>query len=45
MKGLKEMLLCEQRRLEKILERTEEMKKDAPPGTLQISGSRQWIQF
>ena len=38
MKGLKDMLLCEQRRLEDILEKTtKEMEKDVPPGSLRIS--------
>lgn len=45
MRGLKDMLLCEQRRLENVLERTKEMEKDAPPGTLRISGSKKWVQF
>lgn len=45
MKGLKEMLLCEQRRLEGILAKTREMEKDAPAGSLQISESKKWVQF
>ena len=45
MKGLKSMLLKEERRLETILEKAKEMKKDAPPGSLQISGNKKWTQF
>lgn len=46
MKGLKDMLLCEQRRLEDILEKTtKEMEKDIPPGSLRISVNKQWVQF
>ena len=46
MKGLKDMLLCEQRRLEEILEKTtKEMEEDVPPGSLQISATKKWIQF
>ena len=41
MKGLKDMLLCEQRRLEEILEKTtKEMEEDVPPGSLQISATK-----
>ena len=46
MKGLKDMLLCEQRRLEDILEKTtKEMEKDVPPGSLRISVNKKWVQF
>ena len=45
MKGLKSMLLKEERRLETILENAKEMKKDAPPGSLRISGNKKWTQF
>lgn len=40
MKSLKSMLLKEERRLETILEKAKEMKKDAPPGSLRISGNK-----
>ena len=46
MKGLKDMLLCEQRRLENILEKTaKKMEKDVPPGSLRISVNKKWVQF
>ena len=46
MKGLKDMLLCEQRRLENILEKTAKgMEKDVPPGSLRISVNKKWVQF
>ena len=45
MKGLRSMLLREQKRLEQILEKVKETKKEAPPGTLRISGNKNWVQF
>ena len=39
MAGLREMLLQEQNRLEKILQNTSEQLKDAPPGKLRLSSS------
>lgn len=40
MAGLREMLLQEQNRLEKILQKTSEQLKDAPPGKLNITVRR-----
>ena len=37
MADLREMLLQEQNRLEKILQKTSEQLKDAPPGKLRLS--------
>ena len=45
MTGIKEMLLKEQDRLEKILSKTRKQVKDAPPGSLRLSKSRGWIQY
>ena len=45
MTGIKEMLLKEQDRLEKILSKTRKQVKDAPPGSLCLSKSRGWIQY
>ena len=48
MADLREMLLQEQNRLEKILQKTSEQLKDAPPGKLYIltrKGSSANIRF
>ena len=45
MSSLREMLLYEQARLEKILRKTEEQLKDAPQGTLRLSNSKKWTQY
>ncbi len=45
MAGLREMLLQEQNRLEKILQKTSEQLKDAPPGKLRLSSSNKCIQY
>ena len=45
MTGIKEMLLKEQDRLEKILSKTRKQVKDAPLGSLRLSKSRGWIQY
>ena len=45
MAGLREMLLREQDRLEKILEKTSEELKDAPSGKLRLSSSNKCVQY
>lgn len=45
MRGLRDMLLYEQRRLEQILETTQKRAADAPQGYLRISGNQKWVQF
>ena len=45
MSSLREMLLYEQARLEKILRKTEVQLKDAPQGTLRLSNSKKWTQY
>ena len=45
MAGLREMLLQEQDRLEKILQKTSEQLKDAPPGKLRLSSSNKCVQY
>ena len=45
MVGLKEMLLLEQDRLERILQKTTERLQDAPQGTLHLSSSSKWVQY
>ena len=45
MAGLREMLLQEQDRLEKILQKTSKQLKDAPPGKLRLSRSNKCIQY
>ena len=45
MAGLREMLLQEQNRLEKILQNTSEQLKDAPPGKLRLSSSNKCVQY
>ena len=45
MKGLKEMLLQEQKRLEQILQKTTEQLKDAPCGRLRVSKRKNWTQY
>ncbi len=43
--GLKEMLLQEEKRLEKILTQVSERLKDVPDGALRLSFSKKWIQY
>lgn len=45
MAGLREMLLQEQDRLEKILQKTSEQLKDAPLGRLRLSSSNKSVQY
>ena len=45
MAGLREMLLQEQDRLEKILQKTSEQLKDAPQGKLRLSSSNKCVQY
>ena len=45
MAGLREMLLQEQDRLEKILQKTSEQLKDAPQGKLRLSRSNKCVQY
>ena len=45
MRGLKELLLEEQKRLEKIIEKTRISLKDAPEGTLRMSRSHNKLQY
>lgn len=45
MKNLKEMLLQEQYRLEKILQKTAEQLEDAPQGTLHLSRCNNTVQY
>ena len=45
MKGLKELLLEEQQRLEKIVKETKDYLKDAPAGTLRMSKSHNKLQY
>ena len=45
MEGLKEMLLQEENRLERILQRTREQLKNVPGGTLRLSNSGKWVQY
>ncbi|OUN91728.1 hypothetical protein [Blautia sp. An46] len=45
MTGLREMLLQEQDRLEKILQKTTERLKDAPQGRLRLSTNKKWTQY
>lgn len=45
MKGLKELLLEEQQRLEKIVKETKDYLKDAPAGTLRMSKSHNTLQY
>ena len=45
MASLREMLLQEQNRLEKILQKTAKRLKDAPQGTLRLSSSKKWVQY
>ena len=45
MKGLKELLLEEQQRLEKIIDETRNRLKDAPTGTLRMSKSHNTLKY
>ncbi len=45
MKGLKELLLEEQQRLEKITKKARNNLKDAPIGTLRMSKSHNKLQY
>lgn len=45
MVSLRERLLQEQHRLEKILQKTTEQLKDVPQGTLRLSSSKKWVQY
>ena len=45
MAGLREKLLQEQVRLEKILQKTSKQLKDAPPGKLRLSSSNKCVQY
>lgn len=45
MVSLRERLLQEQHRLEKILQKTTEQLKDIPQGTLRLSSSKKWVQY
>ena len=45
METLKEMLLKEQKRMERIVEKTKVRLKDAPQGTLRLSSCRKNIQY
>lgn len=45
MKGIKELLFEEQKRLEKIIKKTKNQLKDAPEGTLRMSKSHNMLQY
>ena len=45
MANLKESLLKEQNRLEKILRKAEKQLKDAPQGTMRLSSSKNQVQY
>ena len=45
MEGLREMLLQEENRLERILQRTREQVKNVPGGTLRLANSGKWVQY
>ena len=45
MTNLKESLLKEQSRLEKILRKAEKQLKDAPQGTMRLSSSKKQVQY
>lgn len=45
METLKEMLLKEQERMERILEKAKSRLQDAPQGTLRLSSSRKTVQY
>ena len=45
MENLKQLLLQEQERLERIVSKTEEQLKNAPPGSLSLSCSKKWMQY
>lgn len=45
MTGLRERLLQEQSRLEKIVSKLSEQLRNVPPGTLRISSSKKWVQY
>ncbi len=45
MANLKESLLKEQNRLEKILRKAEKQLKDAPLGTMRLSSSKNQVQY
>lgn len=45
MANLKESLLKEQNRLEKILRKAEKQLKDAPQGTMRLSSSKKQVQY
>ena len=45
MKGIKELLFEEQKRLEKIIKKTKNQLKDAPTGTLRMSKSHNTLQY
>ena len=45
MANLKERLLKEQNRLEKILRKAEKQLKDAPQGTMRLSSSKKQVQY
>ena len=45
MKGIKELLFEEQKRLEKIIKKTKNQLKDAPEGTLRMSKSHNTLQY
>lgn len=45
MENLKQLLLQEQERLERIVFKTEEQLKNAPPGSLSLSCSKKWMQY
>lgn len=43
--GLRNLLLQEQERLEKILQKATEQMKDAPQGRLRLTNTKQWVQY
>ena len=45
MQGLKELLVEEQKRLEKIIKKTKNRLKDSPTGTLRMSKSHNTLQY
>ena len=45
MRGLKELLLAEEARLEEIVNKASRHLKDAPKGTLRLSQSNNYLQF
>ena len=45
MASLREMLLQEQNRLEKILQKTAKRLKDAHQGNLLLSSSNKWVKY